>query len=265
MHESKVFIVIPAYNEERNLPGLLPHVSEVLGKGGYEGQIIVVNDGSKDGTAAVVEGLSKTLPVRLISHETNKGAARAFVTGLRAATDAAGQGDVIALMEADQTNDPALLPEMIRRIEAGDDVVIGSRYQAGGRYYRFPAKRLILSLCANSGLRVAFPIRGACDYTIFYRAYKASLLADGFRLFGDGLIETRTFVCNTELLIKLSMVRPLRISEVPLVYRYDLKHGKSKMPVARTIREYFSFIRRMRRTAKETRARSSSTVEQRIP
>lgn len=255
MEDRKVYIVVPAYNEEGNLPGLVPEICRVLTGAGRQPEVIVVNDGSKDGTASVVEELSKSLPVRLISHPTNLGAAHAFITGLRAATTEAGPNNVIVLMEADQTNDPGLLPEMIRRIGAGDDVVIGSRYQRGGRYFQFPAKRLIMSVTVNAGLRLAFPIRGATDYTIFYRAYRASVLQEGFRVFGDDLIETRTFVCNTELLLKLNMVQSLKISEVPLVYRYDLKQGKSKMPISRTIREYFSFIRRVRRIEKETRAR----------
>jgi dolichol-phosphate mannosyltransferase len=254
MAESTVFIVVPAYNEEGNLPGLLPDISQVLTGSGHKFEIIVVNDGSTDGTAPVVEEFSKSLPVRLISHEINRGAARAFITGLRAATRDAGPDDIIALMEADRTNDPALLTEMIRRIETGDDLVIGSRYRPGGSYFKFPAKRLILSRLANASLRVLFPIRGARDYTIFYRAYKASILLEGFRVFGDDLIEARTFVCNTELLIKLQMIQPLRISEVPLVYRYDLKRGKSKMQIGKTIREYFSFIRSIRQVAKITAA-----------
>jgi len=255
MADSRVFIVMPAYNEEQNLPALLPEVSRAVTDSGHEPEIIVVNDGSEDETAPVVEEIAKRLPVRLISHETNLGAPRAFMTGLRAATLDAGPEDVIVLMEADGTNDPALLPEMIRRIETGHDLVIGSRYLSGGSYSKFPVKRLLLSNVANAGLRFLFPIRGASDYTIFYRAYRASILLEGFRVFGDSLIETHTFVCNTELLIKLNLIQTLRISEVALVYRYDLKRGKSKMAVAKTIREYFSFIRHIRQVAKTTAAR----------
>ena len=249
---STVFVVIPAYNEEQNLPSLLPHIARVVSAIGREVRIIVVNDGSRDNTRAVAENLAKTLTVLVISHPTNFGVGRVFLTGLRAASESARAEDVIVLMEADSTNDPELLPEMVRRIENGDDVVIGSRYQRGGRYHKFPPKRLALSLAANAGVRVLFPIRGVRDYTIFYRAYRAAVLARGFAIFGDRLIETRTFVCNAELLVKLNHVWPLRVSEVPLVYRYDLKKGKSKMPIKKTFREYLSFVRQARRTLKNT-------------
>jgi predicted component of viral defense system (DUF524 family) len=69
-------------------------------------------------------------------------------------------------------------------------------------------------------------------------------------------------VCNAELLIKLNMIQTLRISEVPLIYRYDLKQGRSKMPVAKTFWEYFSFVRRMRRLEKSTGGKpSGATIE----
>lgn len=249
---SKVFVVIPAYNEEQNLPSLLPHIGRVVKSANRDLHIIVVNDGSRDNTRGVAEEVARTLPVQVISHPTNYGVGRVFLTGLRAASELARPDDVIALMEADSTNDPELLPEMVRRIDSGDDVVIGSRYEKGGRYHRFPPKRLVLSLLANAGVRALFPIRGARDYTIFYRAYRAAVLTRGFAVFGEKLIETRTFVCNAELLIKLNHVWPLQVSEVPLVYRYDLKKGRSKMPIKKTIREYFSFVRQARRTLRNT-------------
>jgi dolichol-phosphate mannosyltransferase len=249
-----VFVVIPAYNEEQNLASLLPHIGRVLRDAGRVFQILVINDGSRDNTRGVAEALATSLPVQVISHPTNYGVGRVFLTGLRTASESAGPADVIVLMEADSTNDPELLPEMIRRIDAGDDIVIGSRYEKGGRYHKFPPKRLILSLAANAGVRTLFPIRGAKDYTIFYRAYRAAVLQRGFAVFGENLIETRTFVCNAELLIKLNHASPSRVSEVPLVYRYDLKKGKSKMPIKKTIREYVSFVRHARRVLHQTPA-----------
>lgn len=242
----KVFVVVPAYNEEGNLPSLLPAIHAALVPCGAAIEIIVVNDGSRDRTLEVAERLAGSLPLRVISHPTNLGVARVFTTGLRAAAESAADEDVIVLMEADSTNDPALLPEMLRCVEDGSDVVIGSRYESGGRYHRFPLKRMVLSLGANALVRWLFPIPGARDYTIFYRAYRAGILKKGFGRFGDGLIETRTFVCNAELLIKLNSVVPLRVREVPLVYRYDLKKGRSKMPVMRTLREYMAFLWRAR-------------------
>jgi dolichol-phosphate mannosyltransferase len=248
---SSVFVIVPAYNEEQNLPTLLPDVVRTVSATGHPLKILVINDGSRDRTREIGEKMGETLPVEVISHPTNYGVGRVFLTGLRAAVKLAAPSDVIVLMEGDSTSSPELLPEFIRRIDGGDDVVIGSRYETGGRYHKFPPKRLFLSLMANASMRFLFPISQARDYTIFYRAYRASVLKRAFDLYGDELIETKTFVCNAELLIKLNHVSPLRISEVPLVYRYDLKKGKSKMPITRTMREYLSFVRQSRKTLRD--------------
>jgi len=248
MLASGVFVVIPSYNEEQHLPTLLPQIARVVAATGHPLKMFVIDDGSRDQTKNVAVKLAETLPIQVISHPTNLGVGRVFLTGLRAAVEVAAASDIIILMEADHTNDPELLPEFIRRIDAGDDVVIGSRYVAGGRYKKFPFKRLLLSLGANASMRLLFPIPHARDYTIFYRAYRAAVLAKSFEILGDNLIMTRTFVCNAELLIKLDHLQRLRISETPLVYRYDLKRGKSKMPILKTIREYFAFVSQVKRT-----------------
>jgi dolichol-phosphate mannosyltransferase len=256
MPPSNVFVVIPSYNEEQNLPTLLPDVARIVAATNHPLKMLVIDDGSRDQTRNIAEKLAETLPVQVISHPTNLGVGRVFLTGLRAAVEAAAASDIVVLMEGDRTSNPELLPEFIHRIDAGDDVVIGSRYEGEGRYHKFPLKRLVLSLGANAMMRFLFPIPHARDYTIFYRAYRAGVLARGFEILGDDLIATRTFVCNAELLVKLNHVQRLRISEVPLIYRYDLKKGKSKMPILKTMREYFSFVGEVKRTLRGTKCAS---------
>lgn len=242
---SQVYVVVPAYNEADNLPRMLAEVHEVLAGHHEAFQLLVVNDGSQDGTAQVVERLARTMPIGLLHHERNSGIGAVFQTGLTAACAQAEPHDIIVIMEADRTNDPLVLPTMLERVRNGDDIVIGSRYRSGGGYHRFPLFRLGLSIGANLLMRLLFPMAGVRDYTIFFRAYRAGILKQGFAHYAGCLIERRTFACNAEILIKLKALRP-RISEVPMHYRYDLKHGRSKLAIPRTISEYLTFMIAMR-------------------
>lgn len=253
---SRVFVVVPAYNEAQNLPRMLAEVNRTLSACEATFQFLVVNDGSQDATAEVVGKLAKTLPIMLLQHPKNHGVGAVFRTGLAEACAQAQPDDAIIILEADGTNDPRALPQMLERIRQGDDIVIGSRYRAGGGYHRFPLRRLVLSCGANLLMRGFFPIAGVRDYTIFCRAYRAGLLQRAFEQYGDRLIERQTFACNAEILIKLQALRP-RASEVPMHYRYDLKRGRSKLAIQRTIKEYVALMVAIRRAAgRERRVRS---------
>lgn len=232
-------IIVPCYNEAANLPSLVAALRETLQNEPY--RLYAVNDGSKDTTATVLADLARTHPITVLTHEVNKGVAAVFRTGFTAAVHDAVDHDVIALMEGDQTSPPALLPEMIRRIRNSADVVIASRYRPGGGYKHFPLKRLILSKGANVVFRVFFPIPGATDYSIFYRAYRVPPLRAAMEKYGDQFIASTTFLANAEILVKL---KPFihRVEEVPLFYDYGLKHGKSGMKVWKNLKSYLVFV-----------------------
>ncbi len=235
-------IIIPAYNEAANLPELVRAIADVFRGEAY--RLYPVNDGSRDATAAVLLDLARRYPVTVLTHAVNRGVAAAFRTGFQeAAVRDAADHDVIALMEGDGTSDPALLPEMIRRIRAGADVVIASRYRPGGGYYRFPRPRLLLSRGANFVFRLAFPIPGARDYSIFYRAYRVPPLRACMAAYGPRFIESATFLANAEILVKL---RPFvqRVEEVPLLYDYGKKRGQSGMKVGKNLHSYLTFLAR---------------------
>lgn len=239
-----IYIIVPAYNEEQNIARLLSSIDEVLSSEKYAYRIIIVNDGSRDGTQGAAKELSYRYPIHLINHSSNKGIGAVFTTGLSAACSMAREDeDIIILIEADCTNEPPVLSKMISKIKEGYDIVIGSRYRAGGGYIGFPPFRYILSIGANTMLRFLFPVKGVRDYTIFFRAYKAGLIKKAFLLYGEEFITSATFVANAEVLLKLGKLSQ-RISEVPMIYNYSLKKGKSGMKIISTIKEYFIFIAR---------------------
>lgn len=236
-----VYLVIPAYNEERNLSILVYNINKVLKQTEKKFSIIIVDDGSTDQTRDIALKLAKHIPIEVLSHKENLGAGAFFNTGFRRAIELAAPGDTIVFMEADCTNDPALLPQMIEGIEQGYGIVIASRYAKGGGYCGFSIKRLILSLGANFLMRIFFPIHGIKDYTIFYRAYSYEILKKGFDVYGDRFMNHKSFLVNSEILVNLREFN-IKATEVPLLYRYELRKSKSHIAIGKTLSEYLMFI-----------------------
>lgn len=234
-------LIIPCYNEARNLPALVPEIRRTLAGTPY--RLYAIEDGSRDGTGAVLKKLADRHPLTILTHSVNQGVAAAFRTGFTAALRDSADDDVVILMEGDGTSSPALLPQLVAHARAGADVVIASRYRPGGGYAHFPLKRLLLSRGANAIFRLVFPIRRVRDYTIFYRAYRVPSLRAAVTAYGDSWIESTTFLANAEILVKL---RPFvrRVEEVPFVYDYGLKKGRSGMKVGTNLRSYLTFLAR---------------------
>ncbi len=172
----------------------------------------------------------------MVRHAGNRGLAAAVRTGLQRGLETAGPEDILITMDADNTHPPDLIPLMVARVREGADIVIASRFRPGARVVGVPWHRQLLSLGASWLYRFLFPIRGVRDYTCGFRAYRASLLREGVRRWGEALISESGFAVTVDLLLKLRPLHP-RIAEVPLILRYDLKPGASKMHVARTIRQ----------------------------
>lgn len=235
-----IYILLPAYNEALALPLLLDEIRRVEWRDDVY-KVVVVDDGSTDATVAACRACWDDMPLDVIRHGRNLGLGSAMLTGLRHCVARSGTGDVTVAMDADNTHSPALIPQMVGAIRAGSDIVIASRYAAGGREIGLARTRRVLSRGASVLLKAAFPIPGASDYTCGYRAYSAAILERAFSVYSDRLIEQRGFVCMAELLIKLGALGA-KVTEVPLVLRYDLKGGPSKMKVARTICAYLRLV-----------------------
>jgi dolichol-phosphate mannosyltransferase len=237
----RVLVVLPAYNEERDLGPLLQRLDQSMHEDGLPYQIIVVDDGSQDGTARVAADYARYMPVQVEQHQVNQGLGATIRDGLRVAVSLAIDNDVIVVMDADNTHTPGLIRNMVRVIHEGADVVIASRYQPGSYIRGVPRHRKLLSLGARVLFQLVFPIPGIRDYTCGYRAYRASVLAEAFRRYGDDFVNQEGFQCMVDILIKLRRM-DLILREVPLILRYDLKGGASKMQVAQTIRRTLALM-----------------------
>ena len=236
-----LWIMFPAYNEEKNLVRLLPELDRFLADKNKDYRILIVNDGSTDSTGNIGRHLDKPLPIQIISHEVNRGIGEVFKTGFSAVDRMCGEKDLLVVLEADGTSDYNLIPIMVDKLKKGSDIVIASRYVKGGAYRNFPVKRHMISLIGNIVLRFAFGNKKIKDYTIFYRGYKVSLIKEALARYKDKLITSKTFLANTEILGNLTRLTD-KISEIPFVYSYDRKIGKSKMPLLKTLFDYLRFL-----------------------
>ena len=238
---NEIAIVLPAYNEEKDLPALLESIRTKVGAMPFDYRVLVVDDGSQDRTAEITLEAAKTMPVELIQHEANKGLGEGLQTGLRAAWLV---GDVVIVMDADNSHDPAYIDDMVKDIEAGhSDVVIASRFQKGSVVQGVPLFRQGLSWGCFLMMKTLLPYRNARDYSTGFRAYRSQILGRIIAQSGPRFLEESSFACMLEMLLRLRWAGA-RVSEIPYTLRYDLKEGVSKMNVTRTIRRYFNVIGR---------------------
>jgi dolichol-phosphate mannosyltransferase len=242
-----IFVLLPVYNEAENLRSLVIRIDKGLKRHGIQYTLIAYNDGSKDESGPIMHGLTDQFPLLILGKEENMGLGYGFFTLIREVCErSADNEDIAIVLDADNSHNPELIFTMIENIHRGFDVVIASRYLPDSRIVGVSMFRQLLSIGASWMMRFLFPIKGVKDYTCGYRAYALPLLRRAIDKFGDKLVEERGFACMAELLIKLRTLNAL-VVEVPLLLRYDMKLGESKMKISRTIWHTLAMIGRLKR------------------
>jgi dolichol-phosphate mannosyltransferase len=210
-------VVIPTYNERDNVRPMFERLDRVLA--GVRWEVIFVDDDSPDGTAETVRDLARRdARVRLIRRIGRKGLSSACIEGMLATT-----ADYIAVMDADQQHDEAILPGMLEKLRGGAlDLVIGSRHAEGGSMGEFTARRVRLS---NLGARVSRAVT-RCDLrdpmSGFFMLDRRFLQAVAPRLSGVGF--------KILLDIVASARGKVRFAELPYTFR-SRQHGESKLDI----------------------------------
>jgi dolichol-phosphate mannosyltransferase len=238
-----IYFLMPAYNEETEIGSRLRNIVGLMAQKGFPFEIWVVNDGSDDQTVKIVEEVSKEIPVHMIHHERNRGIGVAFLNGLKELVTIVKDDDIIITLDADNTHNLKTVEFMLKKIDEGYEVIIGSCFTTGGMMIGVPVVRYILSYLSNLAYRVLFHVKGIRTYTGFYRAHTGAAIKIAFKKFGDRLIEVNGFAAMAEMLIKFRQI-PLFMTEVPMIIRYDLKGRASKMRVMGTIQEHLGVIAR---------------------
>jgi dolichol-phosphate mannosyltransferase len=214
----KVAVVLPAHNEAGNLTPLITELFRAGDAVAMTIEIIVVNDGSTDGTASELTTLQKSLDrLHVVTHPINRGFAQALRTGIATARERGCEAAVF--MDSDLSHRPEDMPRLISAIETGGDVAIGSRFVPGGGMVGVPGWRVAISRAGNTFGRtvLGIPVR---DLTSGYRAVRRSVL-DAVTLTEDG------FTIQLESVVK-AYAAGFRIVEVPIVLS-TRQHGTSHM------------------------------------
>ncbi len=208
-------VVVPLYNEEQNVPLLVEQVLRAIRPLGLEHELVVVDDGSSDGTAEVLRSLSTSLPeLVVLLLRRNYGQSAAMAAGFDAS-----RGKVIVTLDGDLQNDPADIPLLLERLGEGFDLVSGWRHQRQDH----AVSRLLPSRIAN---RLIARVTGVHlhDYGCSLKAYRREVV-DDLNLYGE----------LHRFLPALAFIEGARISEVQ-VDHHARRHGESKYGIDRTFR-----------------------------
>ena len=236
-----VYIGLPAHNEETALPRLLQRI-ELLGASLQKTiTVVLYNDGSTDSTSTIARQWQERLPLVLLDCSQNRGLGAGLRALIQYVVETAHDEDILVIMDCDDTHDPAQVRQMLRSIEEGADVVIGSRFVRGAIVRGVPRLRRVTALGAVALFKLVHPVRGVRDYTCGYRSYRVSALKRASNSFGIRLIEELGFSCMPELLLKLNALG-FQFTEVPLQLRYDLKPTASKMGVGNNISKLLKLL-----------------------
>jgi dolichol-phosphate mannosyltransferase len=202
-------VVLPTYNERVCLEAVHPRIDAAITP--YRSEVVVVDDGSPDGTAEFVRGLAAHEPWRLVSRDRPRGLATAVAAGF-----AASEGDIVLVMDADGSHPPELIPQLVEPIRVGRaEFTLGSRFLPGGSDEGLKGLRKWISMGATELSR---PLTHVSDPMSGFFAIRRSIL-DRARLDPIG------YKIGLEVLVRC---RPDPVVEVPFVFEHRIA-GESKL------------------------------------
>ena len=214
----RAVLCLPTYNERENLEPMIRALGDVLDTS--LDRVLVIDDGSPDGTGEIADRLASELPwVSALHRETKEGIGPAYVAGFRHAL--AEGAELVLELDCDFSHDPADVPRLIAAAD-GADLVLGSRYAPGGG-------------TANWGLLRRFVSRGGCVYAQVILGLRVRDLTGGFKCFRRGALEAIDldalsahgygFQIETTYRVKRA---GLRVQEIPITF-VERRAGASKM------------------------------------
>ena len=223
---SRIWLTIPTFNELGNVERIVREAGVQLDQaaaGDY--RILIVDDASPDGTGALADKLAAELPaVEVLHRRVKQGLGRAYLAGFERAL-AAG-AELVIVMDADYSHDPAYLPELLAAAEH-NDLVLGSRYVPGGGTAHWPPLRRLLSRAGSLYARTILGV-GVRDLTGGFRCIRREVL-EQVEL---PTLRSQGYVFNIELTFR-ALRAGCRVAEIPIVFQ-DRTVGESKisLPVA---------------------------------
>ncbi|HRR80696.1 MAG TPA: glycosyltransferase family 2 protein, partial [Planctomycetota bacterium] len=243
-------VIVPVLNEAPNLEGLFASFRELAASqaGRYGTCVILVDDGSNDGTPELAAALGHGLALAVLKHEGNMGPGSAFGTAFEHLAGDLEPTDFVATVEGDNTGRVETLLRMLERCEREDlDVVLASPYAYGGGFEHTSWWRRFLSFGANAiVLRGLLGMTGIHTMSSFFRVFRGRAVLALQAAYGPRIIERAGFEGVVEMLKKAMNLR-LSISEVPFRLDTAARRGKSRMRILRTIGGYLGLCLAVRR------------------
>ncbi|XP_014672035.1 PREDICTED: dolichol-phosphate mannosyltransferase subunit 1-like [Priapulus caudatus] len=216
----KYSILLPTYNERENLPIIIWLIVKYLDESGVDYEIIVIDDGSPDGTLEVAKQLEEIYgkdKILLRPRAKKLGLGTAYIHGMKHAT-----GDYVIIMDADLSHHPKFIPQFIEKLHEGNyDIVSGTRYSGSGGVYGWDLKRKFISRTANYIAQILLR-PGASDLTGSFRLYRRDVLQQ----LVDCCI-SKGYVFQMEMLVRARSLG-MSLGEVPISF-VDRVYGESKL------------------------------------
>lgn len=230
MDEDFISVVVPTYNEQDNIIPLVERLSRTLA--GRKFEILLVDDNSKDGTVEIAAKMAEKFPVKVMVRTKERGLATAVLHGFKYA-----RGNIIGVMDADLQHPPEITAALLRALDAGADMAIGSRYVPGGGVPNWGLLRRIISKGASSLAHIFLPTtrRIKDPMSGFYMFKREAMGNTAFQPIGYKI-----------LLEMLVMGHFEKVVEVPFIFE-DRSSGRSKMKARQQIdylKHIFSLMRR---------------------
>jgi dolichol-phosphate mannosyltransferase len=221
-----IYVCIPSYNEAPTIGLLLWKIRQVFAGFSREYQLLVLDDGSTDQTAEVLEPYARVLPLTLLRHQERAGYAASVEELLRHAVELTDRPkrDAAILLHADFTHNPQVIPDLVRRIESGADVVVAESTLEGepSRSYR------LLRRHAPALLRGVVRVPGVRDIVSGYGILRLVTLRNAIRSQPNRLLVTDGWAANAELYWRAGRYAR-RVEAVPSVERHDLRQRPSRV------------------------------------
>ena len=233
MHAAEVSIILPTYNESKNIRGMLDHIQKSIPLGLHV-ETIVVDDNSPDNTAKIAEDYfssireKTTYTINVVKRKAKDGLSSAILNGIQNAS-----GQTIIVMDSDFSHPPQIIPKLIETLkQTRCDIVIASRYVHGGSIQGWPLKRKLMSKVATSIAKIGLGIDTNDPMSGFF-AFKKNII-DGLKFDAIG------YKMLLEILVK---TKGVKIQEVPYTFT-DRREGSSKLG-ADTIFDYCKSVWRL--------------------
>jgi glycosyltransferase involved in cell wall biosynthesis len=241
-----IYVCIPSYNEAPTIGLLLWKIRQVFAGFQREYQLLVLDDGSTDGTGDVLERYTRVLPLSVTRHEERQGYARSIEQLLRQAVERTDRPkrDCAILMHADFAHGPSFIPDLVRRVESGADVVVAQpRFQGEPSRLRRWARRLAPML-----LRGAVTVPGVSDLVSGFAVFRLVTLRNAFRSAPEPLLGTQGWAANAELYARTSR-HARRVETITVIERGDLRQRESRVKYWEEALSVWTSRQRLRRVS----------------